>query len=198
MGTVDEALVAGVGVRRGHETLLDTERIVEHLDHRHEAVGRARGVRHDDVLGRVERVVVDADHERGIDAFGRGRDDNAGRTTVDVGGSGVTLGEETGRLDDDVDAEVAPGEIGGVALRQHLQDVAVHRDATVDGLDRAREGAADRVALEQVGHRLQRAEVVDRDEVDVDTSQLRRPEEVAADPPEAVDTHTNAHCSPRH
>ena len=49
VGAVDQVLVAGVGVDRVHEALLDAEGVVEHLDHRHEAVGGARGVGHDQV-----------------------------------------------------------------------------------------------------------------------------------------------------
>src|SRR4029077_20078261 len=104
VGTVDERLVAGVGVHRGHEALLDAERIVEHLDHRHEAVGGAGGVGHDRVGGGVVGVVVDA-HPEGGGAPGRGgRDDDELGAGLDVGRGLVAVGEEPGRLDDDVDA----------------------------------------------------------------------------------------------
>ena len=96
-----------------------------------------------------------------------------------------------------VDTEVAPRQVGGVTLRQDLQHVAVDGDAALDRSDLAGVCAADRVALEEVGHRGERTEVVDSDEIDVDPTLLGGPEEVAADPTEAVDTHTNAHCSPR-
>src|SRR5690606_10574978 len=44
---VDQLLVTGVGVHRGHEPPLHAERVVEDLDHRDEAVRGARCVRHD-------------------------------------------------------------------------------------------------------------------------------------------------------
>ena len=59
---VGQALVVGVRVHRRHEALLDAEALVEDLRDRGEAVGRARGVRDDAVLG-AQVAVVDA-HRR--------------------------------------------------------------------------------------------------------------------------------------
>src|ERR1700716_4186405 len=39
---VERRLVACVGVDRGHESMLDADRVVQHLDDRRQAVGRAR------------------------------------------------------------------------------------------------------------------------------------------------------------
>ena len=50
---------------------------------------------------------------------------------VEVLGGVVALGEEAGRLDDDVDAEVAPRQRGGVALGEDLELVAVDDEAVV-------------------------------------------------------------------
>ena len=60
-----------------------------------------------------------------------------------------------------------PRQLGGVAHLQHLQLVVADLDPRVRRLDGLREGAEQRVVLEEVGHRLERAEVVDGDEVDV-------------------------------
>ena len=68
---VEQVLIVGVGVHRGHQPADDVEGVVEHLDHRHEAVGGARGVGDDQVRVRVELVVVDADDEGGV-GVGRG------------------------------------------------------------------------------------------------------------------------------
>ena len=59
----------------------------------------------------VERVVVDADDERGVGVGRRGGDDHARRAGLEVGRRLVAVGEEAGRLDDDVDAEVAPRQL---------------------------------------------------------------------------------------
>ena len=55
-------------------------------------------------------VVVDAEHERDV-GVGRGRrDDDLLRAGVEVLLRAVAVGEEAGRLEHDVDAEVAPGQ----------------------------------------------------------------------------------------
>src|SRR5205085_1977760 len=99
-----------------------------------------------------------------------------------------------GRLDDDVDAEVAPRELARVGLGEDLELVAVDDDPAARVLDGARVRAEDRVVLEQVGERLRVREVVDGDEVDVRTGRLRCPEEVPADAPEAVDPYAYGHA----
>src|SRR5262245_31832991 len=102
----------------------------------------------------------------------------------------VAVGEETGRLDHELDLEVAPREAGGIPLREDFElglaggdDAVAHRDVLV-------ELAEDGVVLEQVAHRLRVAEVVDRDDLEVPAAFEVRAEEVAADPPETVDAYT--------
>ena len=120
VGAVDQHLVAGVGVHGRHEALLDAEGVVEHLDQGHEAVGGARRVGHDLVGVGVEGVVVDADDERGVGPLRRGRHDHPGGAGIEVLAGLVPVGEEAGGLDHDVDLEVAPGQLLGVAHLQHL------------------------------------------------------------------------------
>ena len=50
VGEVEQVLVVGVGVHGRHEPTDDVELVVDHLDHRDEAVRRARGVRDHHVL----------------------------------------------------------------------------------------------------------------------------------------------------
>ena len=52
---------------------------------------------------RIEGVVVDAHHEGGVRAGGRSRDDHPRCTSVDVRGGLVTVVEDPGGLDHDVD-----------------------------------------------------------------------------------------------
>ena len=93
---VDELLVAGVGVHGRHEALLDAERVVEHLHHRHEAVRGAGGVGDDLVRLDVEGLVVDAEDERGVGVVARGRHDDERGAALEVVGGRVALGEEAG------------------------------------------------------------------------------------------------------
>ena len=76
-------------------------------------------------------VVVDAEHDRDV-GIGRGRrDDDLLRAGVEVLLRAVALGEEAGRLEHDVDAEVAPRERAGIALGEHLQLLAAGADDPV-------------------------------------------------------------------
>ena len=67
------------------------------------------------------------------------------------------FGEEAGRFEHDVDAEVLPGQLRRVAHRQHLELVAVDRDAVALGLDLRVQVAEHRVVLEQMRQRRARS-----------------------------------------
>ena len=112
---------------------------------------------------------------------------------VDVLARVVGLGEATGRLDDDVDAELAPRQVRGVALFEDLDRLAVDDDRVAVERDVGVETARDRVVLEQVRERLVVGEVVDRDDLEVAALGEGGAEEVATDPAEAVDADLDGH-----
>ena len=83
MRQIQDLLVVGVGVNRGHETALDPHRVVQHLCHRRKAVRGAGGVG-DNLHVRAVVLVVHAHHKhRGVSRGGG--DDNL------LGSSGVNL-----------------------------------------------------------------------------------------------------------
>jgi hypothetical protein len=159
-----------------------------HLGQRGEAVRRARRVGDDVVVVRVVGVVeVDAEDDRRVRLGGRGGDDDLLGAGLEVLGGVRALGEEAGRLDHDVDAEVAPRQLRRIALRERL-DLAAVDDQRVPGrLDGGREAPVDGVVLEQVRERLVVRDVVDGDDLDVGAGLVRRAEDIAADAAEAVD-----------
>ena len=144
---------------------------------------------------RVEAVVVDAHDEGRIRVGGGGRDDHALRAGGEVGGGLLPLGEDARGLDDDVDAQVAPGQCLGVALGEHLERVVAHGDAVAGDLDLVGQRAVGGVVLQEVGVDLRRGEVVDRYQVDVGSRPAGGPVEVSPDPPEAVDADSYRHDS---
>ena len=117
--------------------------------------------------GVVDLVEVDAEDDRRVGLGRRRGDDDLLRARLEVLGGVRALGEEAGRLDDDVDAEVAPRQRGRVALGEHLDLVAVDDQHAVADGHLARERAVDRVVLEQVAERPGVGDVVDRDDLDV-------------------------------
>ena len=88
------------------------------------------------------------------------------------------VGEEAGGLDDDVDAQVAPGQLVRAALGERL-DLLLADDDGVVAVERdvVRQAAQDRVVLEQVGQGRVVGQVVDRHDLDVGGAErlLRRP-----------------------
>jgi hypothetical protein len=130
---------------------------------------------------------------------GRGDDDLLG-ARVEVLGGRVALGEQPGGLDHDVDAEVFPRQLGGVAYGEALEALAVDDDLLVGRGHREREAPEDRVVLEQVRERRVVGDVVDRDDLDLGVARLLlrldRAPEVAPDPAEPVDAHTHRHAVP--
>ena len=114
--------------------LLDAEGLVHHFDDGGDAVRGAGGVGDDVVCGRVVHVFVDAEDDGQVFALGGCADDDLlGAAAVDVGTRLVCVGEAAGGLDDEVDAELAPGDGGGVALRDDLDALTVDLDGAVGG-----------------------------------------------------------------
>jgi hypothetical protein len=80
------------------------------------------------VLRRVVLVVVDAEDEGDVFVGGRGGDDDLLDGVAEVGLGLGGVGEEAGGLDDDLRADGGPVELGGVALGEDLDLLAVDGD----------------------------------------------------------------------
>ena len=103
------------------------------------------------------------------------------------------VGEDAGRLQDDVDPEVAPRQCGRIPFGKDLDLPAVDDDRAVARPDVAVIGAVRRVVLEQQGVHLGIDEVVDRHDLDVGRALDQRLERLAADAAEAVDADADCH-----
>src|SRR5207247_5690186 len=142
--------------------------------------------------GRVVFVVVDAENDGDVRAFRGGGDHHLLRAGCDVLGRVVAFGEQSGRLEDNVDAEVFPRQLRRVAHRQHLELVAVDRDRFSPGLDLRVQITEHRVVLQQVRKRVRIREIVDGDNVDVRIAECR-PHDVPADAAEPVNANPHRH-----
>ena len=103
------------------------------------------------------------------------------------------VGEEAGRLDHHVGTDFAPGQLARIALGVGHDLVAVDRDRLVVEADLTGEAMQDRVVLEQMGEGLVVGQIVDADNLYVGTGGGERPEVVATDPAESVDTNLHRH-----
>jgi hypothetical protein len=132
----------------GHETLNDTELVVDDLGEGGQAVGGARSVG-DDVGRAVVLLLVDTDNVHG--GIGRGsRDDDLLGTAVKMGLGLVNGGEDTGGLDDVVSAGLGPLDVGGVTLSEELDGLAVDDEVVTVVADLTLEDTVRRVVLEHV------------------------------------------------
>ena len=203
--TVEDHLVAGVGVDGGHDAADDGSVVVESLSHRSEAVGGA-GRSGDDGVLRLERLVVDVVDDGGkIVARGSGDDDLA-RAGVDVSLRLRLAGVEAGALEHDVDLELLPREVGSLGHSVDGDLLAVDGDAAGgdDGLavlshDGVLVGhlvthrdvvALHGVVLEKMSEHLGAGEVVDSDDF-VTFGAEHLSERKSADAAEAVDSYSD-------
>ncbi|BDZ50616.1 hypothetical protein GCM10025867_28570 [Frondihabitans sucicola] len=119
------------------------------------------------MIGGIVGALVDTEDDRRVVTGGRSRDDDLLGSRVDVLLRVGGLREETGRLDDDLDAELAPGQVRGVALFEDADRLAVDDDVVAVELDGGVEAAGDRVEFEQVGESRVVGQIVDRDDLKV-------------------------------
>src|SRR5690606_29820174 len=98
----------------------------------------------------------------------------------------VHFPEPAGALHDVVDAEILPGKLGGIRLREHLEGIAVDDDLLASQLDGALVLVMHAVEAERVRQMLRFGEIVDRDDVEM-FAQLGDPSNDAADAAESVD-----------
>ena len=87
------------------------------------------------MLGLVVHLLVDAEADGDVRALGGRRDDDLLGAGLEVLGGGGALGEAAGGLDDDVGAELAPRQLGGVGLGGDADALAVDDERVLFDLD---------------------------------------------------------------
>ena len=135
-----------------------------------------------------ELVVVYAIDDGQVDALGRGRDQDAAGAGVDMFLSALSISEEAGAFQRDLDAVRLVRKVGGVALGSDLDALAIDDDRIAFGLHVAGELAVDAVVLEQPRIGLGVGEVVDADKLKPAVGTLEdRAGDQAADAAKSVD-----------
>jgi len=146
--TIDSLLGGGVGVDGGHETLNNSELIVDDLGERSKAVGCAGSVG-DDLNVRLVGLLVDTHDVHG--GIGRRcRDDNLLGATLEMGLGLFRGGENTSGLNDVVCTSILPWDVCGILLTVESDFLAVYDQAPVGCLNGASELTVLRVVLEHV------------------------------------------------
>ena len=193
MGRVEQALVTRVSVNSRHEATLNAERVVQSLRHGGEAV-RGAGRVGDDVVGlRVVVALVHTHHDGGVNVLAWRGDQDLLHTVLQVSPRGLSVSEQPGRLNHDVNAEVAPWDGGRVTLSEHLDFVSVNGDGILPVGDFTVEAAQHGVVLQHVGERAWVSEVVLCYDLNVCTLVFDGAVVVPADPSETINSYADGH-----
>jgi hypothetical protein len=148
------------------------------------------------LLMTVSHAVVHAVDDGRVHVLAAGRgDDHLLGAALDVGRGLLLGGEVAGALQHHVDPQLAPGQLGRVAVGEHADLVAVdHHVVAVDAHD-AGELAVRGVVLRQVGVGLRVTQVVDGDDLDVVllATFVVGAQHVAADAAIAIDGNFDGH-----
>ena len=138
--------------------------------------------------GRVDLLVVGADHERGnVVGFGRSGKHHAFGAGLEVHACLVAVEEDAGAFEHHVHLHIGPGQFKRVAYGKACDFLAVHGNAGGVGGYRAVETAVHGVVLEQVGEGFVVGQVVDGNDFDVCIFQ-QVAEREATNAAEAVDS----------
>jgi hypothetical protein len=192
-GAVDGFLRGGGGVHGGHQAALDAPLVVDDLGDGREAVGGARCVGDDCVLG-GQLVMVHAVNDGEIDFLAGSRDQHALGARIKMLLAAGAVGEEAGAFQGDVDAIGTMRQIGRIALGGHMDALAVDDQVVAVHFDGATEGSVDAVALEQQGVGFGVGQIVDRDKLKAAIRPLEDgASDVAPDTPETVDCNLSRH-----
>ncbi len=206
---VHRFLRGGVSMDGGHQTFLDAETFLkQHVHERGKAVRGAGRVGNDVMFRAVIFLVVHAHDDRDVFILGGSGNDDLLRAGGDVavGRSRiglVSVGEEAGGFDDDVDAEGFPGQFSRSAGANDEDVLAVHHEHVIFrfvsgrllGADRASKATLSGVVFDEVSEVVGGNDIPDRDDFNFfahETLFDQRPENQAANTAEPIDC--NFHC----
>lgn len=164
--TIDRLLSGSGSVDSGHQSLDNSELVVDDLGKWGETVSCAGSVRDDLHLWLVLVKVDSADEHWRISRWGR--DDDVLGTSLDVSIGLVGGGEDSGGLDDGEDIVLSPRDVGRVSLGVADNLVTIDDQLSAGGVDIARVSSVSGVVLEHVDHVLEVNErVVDGDNLNI-------------------------------
>ena len=146
------------------------------------------------MLGGIVGIVVDAQHEGRVRAVSRGGDDDFLHRGAQVLFGVRALGEQAGRLNNNVGAHRSPVNFRGILGLENLEALPFHGDGIVGVGHLVVEIAENRIVLEKVSECGGVGDVVNGDELDIFVIQ-RSAHDIASDAAETVDTYLDGHSS---
>ena len=147
------------------------------------------------MLGRVILRVIYTHDKSAINiALSRGRDNDLLGATLQVSASRITVYEEAGGFNHDVSTQLAPIQVGGVALGHGGEGLAVNGDRGVVIRNFFAQTTGYRVVLQQVSQGVVVGQIIHADDFDIGALLQSSAEEVAANAAKTIDTYANGHC----
>ena len=105
----------------------------------------------------------------------------------------LATGEEAGRLDGDVNSQLAPRKVAGILLGTNGDFLAIHHQAIGLELDRSRKATLHRVILQQHRQGFGAPQIVDGDHFELAGTGSHDAKQNPPDPPKPVDAYANSH-----
>ena len=189
--TINGLLGSGGRVNGGHQTVNDTELVVQHLSDRSQAVGGARSVRNE-LSTLLVLVEVHAAYEHRSVVLGRSGHHYIFSASLDMSLSLLLGQEQTGRLHYILSLNLVPLQISGVTLCGDTNLLTVNDQLAVlnISLDSAIESTVHSVILQHVSQVIYGAKVIDTYYLDVVAS-LSCAENETTDTAKSVNTNLN-------
>ena len=178
-----------------HDAVLYANRIEQRFDQRCQAIRRARRIGYNRVA-RLEHVVIDAINDRGIDVLAaRCRDDHFLRAGFDVFARRIARAKKPRRLENDIDAEFAPGQLSRIAFGQNANAITIHDHVIAVDFNRAREATMCRIATRQMRVCIGVAKIVNSKNFDFRAlaTLIQSAQDVSANSTVAVNTNLDCH-----
>ena len=132
--SIDSELVHGDSMDSSHKSFSNSPVVVENLSYRGKAVSGARSVR-DNVHAALVLLVVNSHDEHRGGITGGARNNSFLGSSIQVKSSSVGLGENTGRLANEVSSVLSPGDVTRVLLVSDSNEVSIDGDTTISLLN---------------------------------------------------------------
>src|SRR5207237_3800584 len=120
MRQIEQALIVGIGMDRGHGGASDAESVLDDLRYWREKIGGSVGIGNDVVLCRIVALIVHTKDKGGVGSVGgRGDDDLLHRSAEMLSGIGP-FGEQAGGFHNDFRSNRHPIEFGGMLYAENF------------------------------------------------------------------------------
>jgi len=164
---VEDHLIVGVRVNRGHGSADDLELVVDDLGDGRQTVGGAGCVRNDVMLGAIVFFMVHAEHERDVFVLGGGGNNHFLYRAAHVLFRVIGVGEVAGGFDHHLGANGIPGQSAGIPLFENFDGFIVDGDAVCACADLVGQIAEDGIVFQEMCESLGIGEIVHRHEFQV-------------------------------